>query len=684
MAAPMKLALVLSAIDKATAVINDVVNKATAKLNQLQEKTNKMSKNAMDFGKSAVGMGVAAGASLAPAVMAFASAEEAMTRLKVTMMDSSGQVSKDFKGINDLATELGGKLPGNTADFQNMMAKLVQQGISTKAILGGVGKAAAYIGVQMKMPFEQAAEFAAKMQDATKTTEGDMLDLMDVIQKAYYLGVDSSNMQQGFSKLAAGMDMIKMRGLEGAKAMAPLLVMADQAAMAGEAAGNAYRKVFQASFNTGKIEKANKILAGEGIKGLSFTDKKGEFAGIQNMFSQLEKLKMLSTEKRVGVIKTIFGDDAETLQVVSLLMEKGFAGYKDTMKKMDDQASLDKRVEEQLGTLTLAWEAAMGSMTNMLAAFGSQIAPALKDFAAWIGKVTQQLNEWISANPELAATLGKVVMVFAGLAMALGTVGLLMGGGLKIVSLMVTGFNALTSVLGFVGKAVFFVSKAIMWMGRVMMMNPIGLIITAIAAAAALIWYYWDEIVAFFKWLWDTVKQLFWDFWEWVKGWAVYFYDTGAEIVTNLWEGMKSVWLSMTRWIKDSLYAIPIIGDMMKGSDPMELAIQKMEADSTTMDKLAAGDVGMTTLVRNLQVQGYNVDKFAAAIPQSGAAVPQSAAATAKSTGTTVNYQPTITLQGDVSSATHENFKKMLNDNKNDITRIVDEQNKRNEKKALK
>jgi TP901 family phage tail tape measure protein len=68
-----------------------------------------------------------------------------------------------------------------------MMAKLVQQGISYKAILGGVGQAAGYLAVQLKMPFEDAAEFAAKMQDATKTSEKDMLSLMDTIQRSYYL-----------------------------------------------------------------------------------------------------------------------------------------------------------------------------------------------------------------------------------------------------------------------------------------------------------------------------------------------------------------------------------------------------------------------------------------------------------------------------------------------------------------
>lgn len=37
------------------------------------------------------------------------------------------------------------------------------------------------------MPVTADAEFAPKMQDATQTAEGDMMGLMDTIQRAYYL-----------------------------------------------------------------------------------------------------------------------------------------------------------------------------------------------------------------------------------------------------------------------------------------------------------------------------------------------------------------------------------------------------------------------------------------------------------------------------------------------------------------
>jgi len=131
----------------------------------------------------------------------------------VSMMDHTAKVSEDFQKITDLATKLGDRLPGTTADFQNMMTMLRRQGISAQSILGGTGEAAAYLGVQLNMGATEAAEFAAKMQDATRTSEKDMMSLMDTIQRGFYAGLDSDKMLQGFSKIAPVMDTIKNRGL---------------------------------------------------------------------------------------------------------------------------------------------------------------------------------------------------------------------------------------------------------------------------------------------------------------------------------------------------------------------------------------------------------------------------------------------------------------------------------------
>ena len=362
-------------------------------------------------------------------VVAYADAETASSQLSAAMMRADGTVPPEFTKINELAERLGDKLPGTTADFINMMTMLQRQGMSAQTILGGMGEAAAYLGVQLKMPVTEAAEFAAKMQDATQTAEGDLMGLMDTIQRAFYLGVDPTNMLQGFTKVSAVMPYLGKKGLEASNMLAPMLVMFDQAGMKGEAAGNALRKVVQMSMNAEKLGKANKMLKGTGIQ-LDFYDKKGKFAGFDNLFAQLQKLKTIENDvQRTAVMHKLFGDDAETYQVLTTLMEKGKAGYDETVAKLQAQADLRMRVNEELKTLAAVTEAAQGSFTNLLKDLGATIAPELKALIGWLGETAASAGKWARENPRVVKTL----MLLAAGAAALMTVVGGLGGALVAV-----------------------------------------------------------------------------------------------------------------------------------------------------------------------------------------------------------------------------------------------------------
>ncbi|TCB49845.1 phage tail tape measure protein [Acinetobacter sp. ANC 4779] len=487
--------------------------------------TQEMMGKVSDTGvRAGAGAAVGAGA-LAVPIKAYADAEDAATTLKVSMMQSNGQVAKEFNDINQLANQLGTKLPGTTADFQLMMAKLVQQGISYKAILGGVGQASGYLAVQLKMPFEEAAEFAAKMQDATKTSEKDMLSLMDTIQRSYYLGVDSTNMLQGFSKLSAGMKTIKAEGLKGAQAMAPLLVMADQAAMAGESAGNAYSKIFSSMMDTKGIQSA---LKGSKLS-MNFTDGKGEFGGLDKMFKQLSKLKGLSTEARLPILSDMFGNDAETIQALNLLIDKGQAGYNETLAKMNAQADLQKRVNEQLGTLKNLWDAASGTFTSAMTNFGAAIAPELKQVVTDLTDVSESIGNWSKANPELSNAIMKTIAVIVILlgafsAIALALVTLLGPMALLRLSFGILGVKGLglIKMLSGVYGALKWVGSGLKFLFVLARAHPIIALITALAILAFTVYQNWGAIKEFFAPLFNSIA-------------------TGA---SQLWQSMKSFFSS--------------------------------------------------------------------------------------------------------------------------------------------
>jgi TP901 family phage tail tape measure protein len=484
---------------------------------------------------------VAAGRSMARPVQAtlgeYSVQENASTQLSASMMLADGSVSKEFKALDQLAKRLGDRLPGTTADFLELMAVLKQQGLGDGTILGGTGEAAALLGVQLRMNIPAAGEFAAKMQDATRTAEKDMMGLMDTIQRSYYMGVDSNNMLQGFSKMSPVMSILNKEGLEFSNMMAPLLVMMDQTGMAGESAGNAIRKVFQGGLNTKKLEKANELLKSSkaGFQ-LKFTDKGGAFLGMDNVFAQLEKLKGLGNNAvlRTGVMQALFGDDSETLQVLNSMMDKGMSGYQEVADKMAAQASLQQRVDQQLGTLTNVMDAAQGGFTNVMASIGETVQGDAKGVISWIGDVTGSLGAWVKEHPVLTANIVRTVAVLAALTAGLGMLmiplaliygkvmlvrfafGLL---GLKLPSLMA----GIRGVAGVTGRLAPLLARAAPMLLR--MLGPIGLL----ATAGWSVYSNWEAICGGAKALWQ-------DLGEWWSGFSVRM----AGILSGMWGAVTS------------------------------------------------------------------------------------------------------------------------------------------------
>lgn len=452
---------------------------------------------------------------LSAPVKAYAETETASTDLRAAMMDNTGKVSAQYKDIDNLATRLGDRLPGTTADFKNLMTMLIRQGMSAQTVLGGTGEAAALLAVQLKKSPEAAAEMAAKLQDATRGTEKEMLAIMDQVQRLYYAGTDDTNILGAFSKLSPALDTLKIKGEAAMKMMSPLVGMLDQAGLSGESAGNAMRKVFTRMMDTKKIDKVTK---GTGIS-LDFTNGAGEFGGLDKMYEQLAKLKAVNTEQRLKILQGIFGDDAETLQALNTMIEKGKAGYEEFAKKMEAQASLNQRVNDQLGTLTNLWDAASGTFTNFLAKMGESIAPELKDLTKWIGDINEKLSNWAAKNPETANTIMKIVAAVGIFLTAVTGIGAAISAVLVPIALAKFSFFSLFGVFSGGGGAI---STIIGWLGRLgmallgfgakaavfLVTNPFGWAILAVGALVML-WRNWETVEAALIAGWEWLKRVF-------------------------------------------------------------------------------------------------------------------------------------------------------------------------------
>ncbi|MBB6579381.1 TP901 family phage tail tape measure protein [Comamonas odontotermitis] len=539
-------------------------------------------------------------------VQEFADAEQARTQLQVAFMTKDGGASAELQQITDLAQRLGDRLPGTTSDFINMMTALKKEGMSAKTILGGLGEASAYLAVMLEETPTEAAKFGAKMQDALQATESEMMGILDMLQRSHYAGADARYMLAGFGNMAPVLNIIKKKGMEAMKTLSPMMVMMNQAGMTdGGSAGNAIRKVYQYTMDAKKLAKANEAVKKAGGKfRLDFSDGKGEFGGLENMFSQLERLKNFNTMQRGSIIKELFGDDAETLRVLNQFIEKGLTGYQETVVKLQDQADLQERVNKLLGTLKNVAEAAQGSFTNLLVDLGELIAPEAKAVLNWLGDMAVSMKAWVKENPQVAKTLMLIAAGGAALLTVLGTLGIALVGMigslamlrllsgrmlLNLLGMRAAGASAAASTgiaakgvqwlvsawgafkaLGMAGifraigpaitgalsqlsslRGVFGLLKGGLW-GLLKLVfafaraNPVAAVVMGIAGAVAGFVAHWDKIKEFWdKGQWWSLAKEIWAAIEWglnaaSLGLYDFFMTMAKKALGAVWEGMKS------------------------------------------------------------------------------------------------------------------------------------------------
>lgn len=219
--------------------------------------------------------------------------------------------------------------------------------------------------------------------------------------------------------------------------------------------------------------------------------------------------------------------------------------------------SIEKRVggtAAATATESSKMRAAWGEVMEQL---GGALLPVFQDLAdTMINKVIPAVQKFISEHGTLVANIMKGLAIFASINLALSAFSFAFGGILKVVSIGARVFSVLSTVLGVVGRAVLF-------LGRAMLANPVLLVIAAIAAAAYLIITNWDKVKAFFIRLWDGIKAVFTKVWEFIKrlflnytpqGLIIKHWDKITAFFRRLWDGVVNIFQKAVGFVKKILW----------------------------------------------------------------------------------------------------------------------------------
>jgi hypothetical protein len=200
--------------------------------------------------------------------------------------------------------------------------------------------------------------------------------------------------------------------------------------------------------------------AGTGVKTMIMEfAKSGKFTTIENMVKDLEKMKKLDPVKLLGTFEKAFGKEHASK---ALIVAAG--GYGDLVKKMENMASMDQKISNQMAGLTAIFDAMTGTIQNAGAALGMVYAPELKAAAQWVNVSADMIRGWIGENSTAIKT-------------AIGLAGAFVG-----VKLMALGVAGALGVINTVMKA-----------------NPWYLFAQLAVTAASLIYTNWEPISDFFK-----------------------------------------------------------------------------------------------------------------------------------------------------------------------------------------
>ncbi len=562
----VRIRLILQGIDNASSVM-DRVNSSTEALKKTFMKKSVEATALM-------GTGYAIASSIAPAIKAYSTLEESQTDLKASMMDASGAIDKNFERIAGLAETLGNKLPGTTADFNDMFKTMMNNGIKTENILAGLGKAAAYVAVDLKMGYAEAGEFAARMQQATGVADKDMLKYMDTISKANGMGLKIEEMRYAFMRSTGTLKSLGLQGLDSANKMSVLFGLFARNGAGGEIGGTAFNSIISSLQDSKKFEKANAAAKAMGIN-LQFF-KGNKFLGIENMMAQFEKLK--GAKNKDAILSTLFGSGQDA-QVAKTMVNEGLAGYMKLSKEMNNKATLTDKVNVKLLTLKALWESTTGTIENMLAALGKGLQPILAPLITMIGDIAGKIQEFLKANPGMAK--------FLMLATSLVGIFVTLMGAVKMIQAIRTAFILLNIT---------------------MQANPFILIATVAILAISLIYANWDKIKVWFTNLWDKIKKIFFAVWDWIKnmflnytpyGLVIKHWDKIKAFFLGLWDRIKAMFKATWEWIKNMFLNYTPHGLIIKHWDKIS------QFFSNLWEKVKAIFSGMFKWVLNFGKQFY-------------------------------------------------------------------------------
>ncbi|MGQ3044526.1 MAG: phage tail tape measure protein [Brevundimonas aurantiaca] len=514
----------------------DLVNSRRARLDQARgrhDKTQQLAGTMQGAGASSVAGGLAVGAPLFASAQAGMSFEDGMADIrKVVDFPTPAAFRQMEQDILGLST----RIPVATEGLTAIVAAAGQAGIARGELMG-FAEDAGKMGIAFDTTAADAGQKMATWRTAFRLTQQDVKGLADQIN---YLGNNGPANALAISNVVTRVGALgEVAGLSAGQIAAlgsTVVGMGVEEEIAATGIKNTMLALTKGEAAT-KSQKA--AYAALGLEASAMAKRMQTDAGgaIVDVMTRISKL---SKEKQTSILTQLFG--SESVSAIAPMLNN-LELLETNLKRVGDatlySGSMQKEYEGRAATTSNAVLLAKQGVKALAIEIGSAFLPQIKQGAAWLGQMAQQVRGFAQAHPGAVKVLGVLLaviaggmIVFGGLAMAVAAVlgpFALLQMVITQVGLLFSAGGMLSGVATIAGKALPLLGRGLMIAGRAFLMfgataaraglmllaNPITWIVLGIVAAVALlagagylIYRNWGAISAWFGNLWNGIQAV--------------------------------------------------------------------------------------------------------------------------------------------------------------------------------
>jgi len=641
MSKAINIAIILTAYDRATRVLNDAVTTSERRLRGLRQS----SQQAFGLGLAQIGAGVALAAPIVKATEAAIGFEDKMADVAKVMNLTVG--SGQFLAMGEEAKELGVYLGRSAQEAAGLMASLATGGVAANQ-MAEVGKIAGEIGVAFSMTAEEAGTAFVKIQNALGATTAETKGITDAINMLSDSMASEAReivdfMASGGSSVAAS---FRIGGKEAAAFGSTLISVGKSSAESA----TIFERFAKGVFKNADLRKIFEN-AGGGSEGLVAVLEAGTKA--KDQFSFFRKFGE-------------YGSDIALLASRGDLLKSALSGVADQTKTLN---SVNNEFRNRNSTTQGSINRMKASLDVLIVNLGSVFLPTLNRVFSGMAKIAGIVGKWASDNPRLAKTIGMVVATASGIMILVGAFNVLKGAVLAVNVMMAANpIGAAVAVIALLATVVianwdkigpwfknlwakivgFFVGAWEFIKGLFMKYTVWGLIIT-----------HWSKLTAFFAGLWGKVKEIFFKFIQFIAGLPKAFFEFGVNMIKGLVDGIKAMASRPIEAIKEMASKIKSKFTNLLGiNSPSRVFVEFGQHISTGAQMGMQSGLGK---VQNASQSIANAVISPTSQPNYGAS----------NSGTiSLNYSPVINISSG-SGGEKSEFMALLRSHKDEIARIV-------------